>query len=180
MSGANPQMRHDPAQQVFVNEVAIGQLFARLLDADQVNQPSRHLPNRQDKVDNPGADGAARHRIVLGLVRILDEDDAARFLDRANPGRTIRSGAAQNDREAVADPLGHRAKEPINRRPLPARLIERECPELVIDDLQSTIRCQERLRARESAPGQRRSMRAAGHADRLRRCGQPRPELLRS
>jgi len=61
---------------------------------------------------------------VFGLVRVLDQDDAARLLDGLDAHRAIRAGAGKNDGEVVAALRGKRAKEKIDRRPLLARLVE--------------------------------------------------------
>jgi hypothetical protein len=94
----------------------------------------------QDEVGQPRGDRAARHRSVFGLVRVLHEDDAACFLDGLEADCAVRAGARENDREAIAALLGQRPEEKVDRRSLPARIVEFVGRDLVIRDPQVPIR----------------------------------------
>ena len=92
--------------------------------ADQFGKPGGDLPHRQNEIREACRDGAARHRSVFGLVRILDQNDAAGFLDRLDAHRPIRAGARKNNGEVVATLGRERTEEKIDWRALPARLVE--------------------------------------------------------
>ena len=91
---------------------------------DQLRQPRGDLAHRQDEVGEARRDDAARHRAVFGLLRVLHDDDAAGLLDRLDSDRAVRSRAGQDDGEIVAPLRGERAEKEVDRRPLPARLVE--------------------------------------------------------
>ena len=61
------------------------------------------------------------------------------FLDGAHPGGAVRSRPAQDDGKAFAQLFGQRAKEQIDRRPVAARLVERERRNLAVDHLQAAV-----------------------------------------
>src|ERR1700677_2269633 len=77
-----------------------------LTTADQFGKPSGDLSNRQDEICKPGRDCAARHRAVLGLVRVLDQDDAASLLDGLDADRSARPPAGKNNGKVVTTPRG--------------------------------------------------------------------------
>src|SRR6185312_5723497 len=135
--GAHPQMRDDPAQQFLVEIADVGS--DAFLDLDQVDQPLGEIEYRQHEVGDAGGDGASRHGGIFGLVGFLYEDDAAGFLDGAHADGAVRSGAAQDYREAVAEALRHGTEEQIDRRALAARLVELQRRDLVIDHLQPPV-----------------------------------------
>ena len=139
MSGAHAQMRDDPPQQLLVEIADVGWRQA-CFDADEIDQALGQVAYRHDEVGDAGGDGAARHRGIFGLVRVLYEDDAARLLDGAHADGAVRAGAAQDDREAVAEPFRERAEEQVDRGALTARLVEFQRRNLVIDDLQPAVR----------------------------------------
>jgi hypothetical protein len=57
-------------------------------------------------------------------MRILDQNDAAGFLDRLDADGTVRSRARKDDGEVVAMLRGQRAEKAVDRRALPARFVE--------------------------------------------------------
>ena len=97
-------------------------------------EPGRDIANRQDEIGKPGGDCAARHGCILGLLRILNENDAAGFLHRPDAHGAIGTGAGKDDGEAIAVLRGQRAEEEIDRRALPARLVERGYRQMVVGD----------------------------------------------
>ena len=92
--------------------------------ADQLGKPAGDLAHRQDEIREARRDGAAGHRSILGLVRILNQNDAPGLLDRLDADGPVRTGARKNDGEVVAPLRRERAEEEIDRRALPARLVE--------------------------------------------------------
>ena len=111
MTGAHAQQREDALQFLFVRFLQQAGNRHRLLDAQQIGKPHGEFTHRQHEIRWTGGDGAARHRGIFGLVRVLHQDDAAGFLDGAHADGAVRTGAAQNDGEAVAEPFGERTKE---------------------------------------------------------------------
>ena len=70
--------------------------------------------NRQHQIDGAGRDGAARHPVILGLVRVLGDDQSARRLDGLRPDRAIGGGSRENDADGVfADLIGQRLQEEV-------------------------------------------------------------------
>ncbi len=61
------------------------------------------------------------------------------FLDGPHAKRSVRPGAAENNRKPITQPLGDRAKKEIDRQPLPARLVKFGRRQLVIHDLESAV-----------------------------------------
>ena len=112
------QMGEDLAQRFLVVFNAGGrQPFLAVVQ--QLHELSRQVANRQDDISDPGGDGVARHRLVFRLRRILDEDDAARLLDRLDANGAVH-GRGQDDgvSESAVVLRGERAKKMIDRRPL--------------------------------------------------------------
>jgi hypothetical protein len=110
------------------------------LASDKFGKLSCDLVEREHEVGNAGSDRTARHGGVFGLLRILDDDDTARFLHRLDADRAVRPRARQHHGESVAMLLGKRAEEGVDRRADAARLIEFGCDHLVIGDLQAPVR----------------------------------------
>jgi hypothetical protein len=102
VAGARAQV-HQRAAQRFLVEMADVRDRHVLFDVDQFGQAFGEVARRQDEIGDAGRDGASRHRGVFGLVGILHQDDAAGFLDRAHADRAVRTGAAQDDGETVAE-----------------------------------------------------------------------------
>jgi hypothetical protein len=131
-------MRKDASQLLLVEIADIRKLNA-LLGADEVGQAFGKVARRHDEVGDAGGDGATRHRSVLGLLRILHQDDAAGFFDRAGADRAVRTGAAQDDGKPVAKLLRERTEEQVDRGPMAARLVEPERGNFVVDQLQPPV-----------------------------------------
>ena len=66
------------------------------LIVDVVDDFSRHLLDRDDKIDEAGSDGVQRHAVVLGRTGGLHQRQAARLLDFSDAQRTIGPGAGQD------------------------------------------------------------------------------------
>jgi hypothetical protein len=81
---AHTDIGEDAAQHFVVAVIELLDLNIVLV-ANQFAELGGDLAHRQDEIGEPGGDRVARHRRVLGLVRILDQDDAAGFLDRLDP-----------------------------------------------------------------------------------------------
>src|SRR5215467_7549942 len=92
--------------------------------ADELGELCAHLANWQNEIGDFGRNGSPGHRRIFGFVRILDDDDAAGFLDRLDADRPIRARTRQDYREAVAMLFRERAEEEIDRRTVTARGIE--------------------------------------------------------
>ena len=112
---------------------------SRAAIGDQLRQPRGDLAHRQDEVGEARRDGAARHRAVFGLLRVLHQDDAAGLLDRPDPDRAVRSRAAEDDGEVVAPLRGERTEKQVDRRPPPARLVEFGERQVLVGDEQLTV-----------------------------------------
>jgi hypothetical protein len=105
VTGARAQLRQDLAQQILIQLGLRDQAARLLLQAQHSDQAGRQLPHRCHYVHYACRDRTARHGTVLGFGRILYEDDAARLFHRAHAERAIGAAAAQNDRDAVTQPL---------------------------------------------------------------------------
>src|SRR5262245_42918523 len=106
--------------------VSVWQVLARsvVLITDEFREPRPSFTHRQDEISNARGDGAARHRSVFRLTRVLHENNAAGFLDRPDANRPVGAGTGQNNRETISMLICQGAKEEIDGRSLPARLIE--------------------------------------------------------
>src|SRR5260370_31735716 len=110
VTGAYAQMPENAAQQFLVKVADIGNRCA-LLNPDQVDQSLGEIARREDKIRNTHGDGAARHRGILRFAWVLDEDDAAGFLDRTHAERAVRSSAAEDQGKAGAEVFGKGPEE---------------------------------------------------------------------
>ena len=68
----------------------------------EARQLARDVLGGQDEVDAAGADGAARHVVVLGRCRLLGEGDPALGLDRLQTQRAVRAHAGQDHADGLA------------------------------------------------------------------------------
>ncbi len=85
-------------------------------------QRAREHRNGRHLVHQPGADGAARHPVIAGLRRVLHQDQAARLLDRPQPGAPVRPGPRQHHAGgARAVRLGQRRQQAVERQPRAVR-----------------------------------------------------------
>ena len=72
---------------------------------------------RQHKIDGAGRDGVRRHPVILRLLRILGDRQAALGLDGANPVGAVRAGSRQDHADRmIPDFLGKRGEEIVHRR----------------------------------------------------------------
>src|SRR5262245_62952364 len=97
-----------------VFSVLLTQLTQLTLAALDLADALHELANRRNEIDDAGSDGTPWHHGVVGLARLLRENNPAHLLDRPHPQRTIRAGAAEHHREPVAAPGGNRAEEQID------------------------------------------------------------------
>jgi hypothetical protein len=97
-------MSENAPQQFFVKIADIRDRHA-FFDLYEIDEPLGEIAHRHDEIGNTGGDGTARHRGIFGFLGILNQDDAAGFLDGANADRAIRPCAAQDNGEAVAESL---------------------------------------------------------------------------
>ena len=137
--GARAELRQDPLQRPLVG-------FARRIRvrrtaiSDQLGKPGGDLAHRQGEIGETRRDRAARHRVEFGLVGVLNQDDAARLLDRLDAERAVRARPRQHDREVIAAPGGERTEEQIDRRAPPARFVELGDVEVLVLDPQLSVR----------------------------------------
>ena len=133
MSRADAQVRENP-----LHRRAVGFVHRFHGDAgpvaDELRQPEGDLPDRQDEVGEAGRNGAARHRAVFGLFRVLHQNDAAGLLHCLDADRAVRSGAGEDDGEIVAPLRRERAEEQIDRRPVPTRFVEFGDRQMLVGD----------------------------------------------
>ena len=93
------------------------------LGSDEVGQLRRQLLQRQHEIRAAG-DRAARHRGVFGFIGVLHQDEPARLAHGPHADGPVRTAAAEYDGEAVSVLGGQRPEELVDRRALPARLVE--------------------------------------------------------
>ena len=71
----------------------------------------------EHEVDGAGRDRAARHAVILGLVRILRDDESALLLDRLQPQAAVAAGSRQDHADrAFAKFFRQRAQEEVERQ----------------------------------------------------------------
>ena len=77
----------------------------------------RNLRQRENEIDGAGHDGAAWHPVVVGLFRILCDNQAAHLLDRLCPNATIGAGSREDDADgALTELLGERVQQEVERQ----------------------------------------------------------------
>src|SRR5579863_3277932 len=101
MACADAHMRKNASQHLLI-ELALVDWRCGLLVADELDKARREFSYRQDEIRYSGGNGAARHRGILGLVRLLHENDAARLLDGTHANGAIRAGPCQDHRKSIA------------------------------------------------------------------------------
>jgi hypothetical protein len=106
-----------PLRHVFNRELS---LFAY-----ELGQPGSNLADGQDQICHPAGYGAARHRGVLGLIGILNQNEAPAFLHGLHAQGAVRACTGENDGEAVAMLVRHGSEKLIDGSALAARLVER-------------------------------------------------------
>ena len=75
------------------------------------------LRYRQHEIDGAGHDRAARHAVIVGLVRILHDDEPAFLLDRLQPEAAVAAGSRQDHADrAFAKLFRQRAQEKVERQ----------------------------------------------------------------
>lgn len=90
----------------------------------QVAQARGDLAHRQDQVRGLGLDDGPWHALVRGLMRVLHQHQSPRFLDRFRPHGAVGAAAGKHDGKAVAMAFRQRAKEDIDGRAAPVRLMK--------------------------------------------------------
>ncbi len=123
VAGARPQ-KTDDLQHLLMG---IAQIFLRRLADIGVAAVAEKLPrnavHRQDEVRHPGRNRAARHAVVGGSRRVLDDRQPPGLLDRTDALGTIRPRAGKHDADRGAPALlGQRAEEMVDRHSQAAAL----------------------------------------------------------
>src|ERR1019366_6955230 len=73
-----------------------------------------NVGDRADEIDRAGRDRAAWHSIEFSLLRILNDNEAAFFLDRAKPNAAIAAAPREDDADSqFTASLGKRAKKKV-------------------------------------------------------------------
>jgi hypothetical protein len=100
--------------------LSVGDLLQVLL---VIQQPFRHLLDRQDLINQPRRRGALRHPALCGVIGFcLSKRQAALLLDRFQSERAVAAGAGKYDTDRVLSRLlGERRKERIDRAAALAR-----------------------------------------------------------
>jgi hypothetical protein len=137
--GPHADVGEDAPQQVSVQAAQFSVRSAIAFFAHQFGQALRYFAYRQDEVSNSGCNRAARHRREFGFVGILHQDDAAGFLDGPHADRAVGPGTGQDDGATVAVLFRQGAEEQVDRRPLPARLLEFRGGDFVVADVQPPV-----------------------------------------
>jgi len=132
-------VRQDPPHHLLV---ALAQRAGHPLavPVQQFHQTPGEPVQRQHEIGHLRGDRAARHRGIFRLGRILDQDDAAGFLDGLDADGAIRARAGQDDGEAVAVLCGERPEELVDRRTLGARVLERQSRDHVVGNAKIAVR----------------------------------------
>ncbi len=111
---------HDPVQVaagVLQEPVGTLTLLQAIEVADVIEELGGHLLDRQDVVDQPGRDGAARHAVVARGAGGLRDRETAALLDRHQAQRPVRARPREHDADPPLAPvLRQRAEEAIDRR----------------------------------------------------------------
>ncbi len=77
-----------------------------------------HFLHRQDEIDHAGVDGAARHAVVLRLLLVLHQHQAAGGVDRPHPLGAVAPRPGENDGDGVLPQVaGQAAEELVDRQP---------------------------------------------------------------
>ena len=104
-----------------------GQLIRRMILRRQSLPPGvfgedlGDLRDREHEVHGAGQDRAARHAVILGLVRILRDDEPALLLDRLQSQAAVAAGPREDHADrALAEFFGQRAQKEVER---PARAV---------------------------------------------------------
>ena len=83
----------------------------------QLDKQTANAAQGKDAVRLKKLQGCAGHGRYMGFVRVLDNGQAARLLDLAQPQRTIAIGTCEQYRgQALLIHVGRRLKKVINRR----------------------------------------------------------------
>ena len=122
VTGAGSDVGENTTHVFFIRAAQLPE--GKFLVAHELDNTRGYLAEGKDEVGQPRGDGAARHRRVFGLIRVLYENDAACFLDGLEADCAVRAGAREDDREAVAVLIGQRSEEKVDRRALPSRIVE--------------------------------------------------------
>ena len=88
MPGARAQKPQDPPYGLFFMLGRLSGLMADLI-GDERHELLGKLRYWQHDIRDARGDGASRHRSVFGLLRVLNEDDAAGLLHRFYPQGAI-------------------------------------------------------------------------------------------
>ena len=65
------------------------------------DQLGRHFRRGHDVIGEPGGDGAARHAVELGRLRVLGDDQAVFALDGAHAEGAVGAGAGENNADGA-------------------------------------------------------------------------------
>ena len=77
----------------------------------------RNLCYLEHEVDGAGHDRAARHAVILGLARLLRDDEPALRLDRLQPETAVAAGSREDHADrAFAEFVRQRAQEKVERQ----------------------------------------------------------------
>ena len=76
-----------------------------------------NLGRRQHEVHRPGHDGAPRHAVIAGLIRVLRDDESAIFLDGLQSKAAVRPGSGKDHADgALAVFLRQRMQQEVERQ----------------------------------------------------------------
>jgi len=106
-------------------------LWLRIPDADGPGEQKRHHRYMAQR--------AARHRCILGILRVLHHGDAVRLLDRQQARRTVVEVARQDDADSAGTVgLRCRPKQGVDRGPRPVlpRAARQEGVSVLNDEMQ--------------------------------------------
>jgi hypothetical protein len=132
MPGARAQKGEDAGNVIF--RLLTVRMDQRLFASGDFGNTHNNLRNGFNEVGDTCRDRTARHHRKFRVGRVLNQDDAARFLDFFDTDRAVRARACQHDSEAIAPRLGNGAEKHVDGRALTARLSERPSLDLIAFD----------------------------------------------
>ncbi len=133
-----PELRQDILQERFILSLSrLEPAFdVRLLLGDG-SEIRGQFCSGTDDVDESRGNRTARHRIELGLFRVLRHQHATMLLEGFHARGAVGAASGKHDPEAVAVRFGEREQEVVDRRAPTARLIKRLERKLIIPHQQS-------------------------------------------
>ncbi len=104
LAGPHPQKAENLSRRFLVAEFRLAAQHVRLT-RDELAHFGRQLSEREHEI-SAGGNRATRHGAILGLIRVLNEDEATLLPYRAHADGPVRSAPAQHDGKAITVLVG--------------------------------------------------------------------------